>query len=252
MRLNCLGYSDVELINSAYGVANACLEIANPDSQIHGAFQVRETTSLRNPNTFHGITVTELLHRTDEQEIDLLKLDIEGAEAEIFSDGYHDWIGRIKNFGDRMSWRVRRENRSKGHGRSGKFRLFSARRKAGLSARSLNDPTRLTAPIDLDVIWMRRENGSRTGQTWIFPATTTRVKRWEICWLDLRFLTAATFSNTSHVITAFSSLVGHITSLSPERYCALLSRISKDHAENIRASLQRTIQTRQSRACVSG
>jgi FkbM family methyltransferase len=96
MRLNCLGYPYVELINSAIWSYNACLEIANPDSPIHGGFQVRETTSLRNPNTFHGITVTELLHRTDEQEIDLLKLDIEGAEAEIFSHGYHDWIRRIK------------------------------------------------------------------------------------------------------------------------------------------------------------
>ena len=31
------------------------------------------------------------------QRIDLLKLDIEGAEEQLFSSNYSNWIGRIKN-----------------------------------------------------------------------------------------------------------------------------------------------------------
>ena len=95
MRLNCRYYPNVELIASAIWSSSTRLEIANPNSHIHGGFQVREATSARNPHTFDGITITELLHRTDESEIDLLKLDIEGAEVEVFSKGYHDWIDRI-------------------------------------------------------------------------------------------------------------------------------------------------------------
>jgi len=96
MRLNCRGYRNIELITSAIWSSNTCLEIANPDCSIHGAFRVRETTLLSEQNALSGITLAELLDRYNAQEIDLLKLDVEGAETEIFSSGYQDWIGRIK------------------------------------------------------------------------------------------------------------------------------------------------------------
>jgi hypothetical protein len=32
-----------------------------------------------------------------ERRIDLLKLDIEGTEEQLFSSGYSDWIDRVKN-----------------------------------------------------------------------------------------------------------------------------------------------------------
>jgi len=96
LRLNCRGYPNVELISSALWSSNTYLEIANPDSDIHGGFQVRETGSVPTPGSFHAVTLTDLLQRGGATEIDLLKLDIEGAETEIFSRGYQGWIGGVK------------------------------------------------------------------------------------------------------------------------------------------------------------
>jgi len=96
LRLNCRGYDNVELIPTAIWSSNTFLEIANPDSEIHGGFQVRETGSAQTPGSFQAVTITSLLERGGAVDIDLLKLDIEGAEAEIFSRGYQHWIGRVK------------------------------------------------------------------------------------------------------------------------------------------------------------
>jgi len=42
------------------------------------------------------ITIGEILGRSGYDEIDILKLDIEGAEKELFSENYQPWLGRVK------------------------------------------------------------------------------------------------------------------------------------------------------------
>jgi FkbM family methyltransferase len=96
LRLNCRCYANVEFVSSAIWSSNTYLEIANPDSDIHGGFWVRETGSVQTPGSFHAVTMMDLLNRGGATEFDLLKLDVEGAENEIFSRGYEDWIGRVK------------------------------------------------------------------------------------------------------------------------------------------------------------
>jgi FkbM family methyltransferase len=113
LRLNCRGYSNVELVNSAIWSSNTYLEIANPDSDIHGGFQVREVGPKKTPASFHAVTLTDLLERANATEIDLLKLDIEGAETEIFSRNHELWTNRVKTLvieihGDEAGKTVRR------------------------------------------------------------------------------------------------------------------------------------------------
>lgn len=43
------------------------------------------------------ITMEEILEQLEIPEIDLLKIDIEGAEAELFSKGYDKWLSRVRN-----------------------------------------------------------------------------------------------------------------------------------------------------------
>jgi FkbM family methyltransferase len=43
-----------------------------------------------------GVTLGDLLARAPEGRIDLLKIDIEGAELELFADGYDPWLSRTK------------------------------------------------------------------------------------------------------------------------------------------------------------
>jgi FkbM family methyltransferase len=43
-----------------------------------------------------GITINKLLNQTKFEQIDILKLDIEGAEKELFSINYKTWIKKVK------------------------------------------------------------------------------------------------------------------------------------------------------------
>ena len=45
-----------------------------------------------------GMTVGDVLARCGVERISILKLDIEGAEAELFRDGYGPWIGAVDTF----------------------------------------------------------------------------------------------------------------------------------------------------------
>ncbi|MBU1682748.1 FkbM family methyltransferase, partial [Patescibacteria group bacterium] len=41
------------------------------------------------------ITIDEILKQSKYDEIDILKLDVEGAEKEIFSSNYDSWLGKV-------------------------------------------------------------------------------------------------------------------------------------------------------------
>src|SRR5262249_49323663 len=43
-----------------------------------------------------AITVSDILHQIDADRIDLLKLDIEGSELELFSRNTDEWLDRIQ------------------------------------------------------------------------------------------------------------------------------------------------------------
>lgn len=45
--------------------------------------------------TVQAVTIPDLLHRSGFEEIDLLKMDIEGAEKAMFSEAY-DWLDKVK------------------------------------------------------------------------------------------------------------------------------------------------------------
>lgn len=70
------------------------LEIEDP-SVATWAFSVREAPS-GNPDSVPGVGLMDILREYDQDTIDLLKLDIEGAELEVFSHGYEPWIDRVR------------------------------------------------------------------------------------------------------------------------------------------------------------
>ncbi|MBW3545240.1 MAG: FkbM family methyltransferase, partial [Bacteroidetes bacterium] len=60
------------------------------------------------PNTLDAITLDELLTRYGQQYIDILKIDIEGAEKELFSTNYQTWLPRTKVIVIELHDRMRR------------------------------------------------------------------------------------------------------------------------------------------------
>ncbi|MBL0127756.1 MAG: FkbM family methyltransferase [Flavobacteriales bacterium] len=104
LQLNTKGLSGVELVHAA---------IAPTDGRI--GFQ-REGL---NPSAYHirslqgdeegvvALSMTTLLSRFDLQRVDLLKLDIEGAEKELFEAADLGWMDRVHTFAVELHDRMR-------------------------------------------------------------------------------------------------------------------------------------------------
>jgi FkbM family methyltransferase len=90
---NCSWMTNVTLWHAAVWSKDISLEIANPEAE-KWAFTVK-------PNSLNGsgikaLTIPQILAQSGHDTIDILKLDIEGAERELFRDGCEEWLPRVK------------------------------------------------------------------------------------------------------------------------------------------------------------
>ena len=93
-RMNSSAYPNIELIQGGIWPSSADLVIE--DSSVRSwSFRLMETSSEN--NHIKGFTLADILQRSDKQRIDLLKLDIEGSEEQLFSSNYKSWMGQVKN-----------------------------------------------------------------------------------------------------------------------------------------------------------
>jgi FkbM family methyltransferase len=88
---NCEGDSDIEPLNVALWSGPATLALR--DGPGNEAFQV--TTETTSGPLVEAISMEDILARTGWPRISILKLDIEGAEHELFSTGADRWIGQV-------------------------------------------------------------------------------------------------------------------------------------------------------------
>jgi FkbM family methyltransferase len=93
LRKNCAPCENVTLINSALWSSSANLTLANSTPQ-SWSVRVREPQS-HETGPVRGVTIPDLLQRFGVTAIDILKLDIEGAECEIFSNENDGWLERV-------------------------------------------------------------------------------------------------------------------------------------------------------------
>ncbi len=90
---NTSGYPNVSPIRAGIWHKAVSLKIENPNDD---KFMLRTAEAESQEGGIESVTLPEILARWDAAEIDILKLDIEGAEREVFSLGYEDWLGRVK------------------------------------------------------------------------------------------------------------------------------------------------------------
>lgn len=93
IRANCAAYGNVDLIEGAIWPRESRLAISNPTSD-SWAFQVDEAGQ-RDGDTIPGVTVDGIMSRSGRGAVDLLKIDIEGAEEKLFSEDAERWLGAI-------------------------------------------------------------------------------------------------------------------------------------------------------------
>ena len=94
LTMNTEKYKDVHCLN--YGIWNKStnLEIIN-EGKGNWSFSTNEV-DYENENTIKAISIEEIMKRYDLKQIDILKIDIEGSEKEMFEKNYEKWLPLTK------------------------------------------------------------------------------------------------------------------------------------------------------------
>ena len=95
LKRNCGDYPNVSLIHAALWPSRDALEVFDSSAE-KWAFTVRgRAASNCNKEIIPAITIADVLSYINEERIDLLKLDIEGSELELFTGGPERWLGYV-------------------------------------------------------------------------------------------------------------------------------------------------------------
>ncbi len=94
LKKNTEAYKNVHCIN--YGVWNktANLQIT-PGAKGAWSFTVKEV-NYEDGNTIKAISIEDIMKMFSLKKIDLLKIDIEGSEKEVFAEGSEYWLPQVK------------------------------------------------------------------------------------------------------------------------------------------------------------
>jgi FkbM family methyltransferase len=87
-------YANTHPIQSALWRNDSYLRIKDKNEHAW-AFQVEECTAA-NADSFSAISIETLMKKNGISQIDLLKLDIEGAEKDLFASNYEYWLPKTK------------------------------------------------------------------------------------------------------------------------------------------------------------
>lgn len=94
LQKNIREYKNVHPIRAGLWSSDAALVIDNPGA-LFASLRVREAGAT-DPESFPGISIPSLMASLQVEKIDLLKLDIEGAEERLFAEKSREWIGRVQ------------------------------------------------------------------------------------------------------------------------------------------------------------
>ena len=91
---NIAPYPNVKAFCKGLWNKDVHLAITNTDG-VKNAFMVAETTA-DNPNAIPAICISTIMHEQSWERIDLLKIDIEGSEKEVFETNYETWLPKTR------------------------------------------------------------------------------------------------------------------------------------------------------------
>ena len=98
LKQNAASYPNIKILQCGIWNKRTTLRIENPQDE-NNAFRVIESERAEgNGNFIEAITIQDILDSSGVDFIDILKLDIEGAEKEVFEDkneNTHMWLDRV-------------------------------------------------------------------------------------------------------------------------------------------------------------
>lgn len=88
---------NVEVLGAALWPRQEPLYISNQETSGSLGFQVKTSTEAPGAAIFKTVTIPEIMQKRGWQTLDLLKIDIEGAEKDLFEEPLHEeWLGRVR------------------------------------------------------------------------------------------------------------------------------------------------------------
>lgn len=94
MQHNVAFYSQIKPLNSAIWSNSAYLHVVDHGRGTDG--YTVEVAPEAAPDKFMATSIDDIMKDNNWNRIDILKLDIEGSEKEIFSSGYESWLPKTK------------------------------------------------------------------------------------------------------------------------------------------------------------
>ncbi|WP_221567445.1 FkbM family methyltransferase [Alkalihalobacillus sp. TS-13] len=94
MEKNIASYHQIEALHSGLWNKNTYLRVKDVGLGEWG--MMVEETEQNDPGSFKAVTIDSILSDYGIDEIDILKLNVEGAEKELFSKGYENWLEKVK------------------------------------------------------------------------------------------------------------------------------------------------------------
>ena len=96
LQYNTFLYEKIHVINSAVWDKETYVNVNDDVCKTSGSYMTSETTA-DDPRSFKTTTISKLLAESGFDEIDLLKIDIEGAEKEVFgAPDVDEWLSKVK------------------------------------------------------------------------------------------------------------------------------------------------------------
>jgi FkbM family methyltransferase len=92
LRKNLAGYSQVDILCAALWKETTTLKIVNRFKDNPSAYSVAEDPE----GLVEAIRIDQIMQRYELKRIDLLKIDIEGAESTVFSENYAQWLPKVR------------------------------------------------------------------------------------------------------------------------------------------------------------
>lgn len=90
LQANCKPYANIHPLQSGIWKRDTRLKITNSGAG-NNAFTVTETDEAT-AETIQAVTLSSVMEQFGMPHIDVLKLDIEGSEKEVFEDGFEKWL----------------------------------------------------------------------------------------------------------------------------------------------------------------
>jgi len=94
LKKNTVNYPNVICLNNAVWSSNSTIKVVDVGEGNWGLQTF--AAEKEDLNTIESITIDQILDDYKQEKIDLLKIDIEGAEKELFSVNYQKWLHKTK------------------------------------------------------------------------------------------------------------------------------------------------------------